>query len=115
MEYNPTIWRKIDNMVINKSLLLLRLPCYQFLSLSFSFFLSFFLSFSLSLYIYIYWQNFFIDTYLIEHNRHFLSTYFFLNPFELPYRSYDIQQELVDKPFIISYFSSIFCPTLGHH
>ena len=28
------------------------------------------------IYIYIYRQHFFIDTYLIEHNRHFLSTYF---------------------------------------
>ena len=26
-----------------------------------------------------------------------------------------ILRELVDKPFIISYFLSTFCPTLGHH
>ena len=36
---------------------------------------------------YIYWQHFFINTYFIEHNRHFLSTHFFVNPFELPYWS----------------------------
>ena len=30
------------------------------------------------IYIYIFWQHFFIDTYFIEHNSHFLSTYFFL-------------------------------------
>ena len=64
------------------------------------------------IYIYIYihicifWQHFFIDTYLIEYNRHFLSAYFFVNPFELPYWSYDIRWELVDKPFIFSYFLS---------
>ena len=52
---------------------------------------------------------------MIENNRHFLSTYFFVNPFKLPYRSYDISQKLVDKPSIISYFPSIFCPILGHH
>ena len=33
----------------------------------------------------------------------------------LPYRSYDIRQELVDKPSIISYFPSTFCPNLGYH
>ena len=67
------------------------------------------------IYIYIYWQHFFIDIYSIEHNRHFLSTYFFVNSFELLYRSYDIWRELVDKPSVISYFPSTFCQTLGHH
>ena len=73
------------------------------------------------IYIYIYMcvcifcQNFFINTYFIEHNRHFLSTYFFVNPFELQYWSYDSQRELVDKPSIISYFPSTFDLTLGHH
>ena len=62
------------------------------------------------IYIYIY-----IDAYLIEHNIHFLSTYVFVNHFKLPYRSYDIQRELVDKPSIISYFPSTFSPNLGHH
>ena len=65
--------------------------------------------------IYIYWHHFFINTYLIDHDRHFLSTYSFVNPFELPYWSYDIRRELVDKSTIISYFPSTFCPTLGHH
>ena len=59
-------------------------------------------------------QHFFIDAYLIEHYRHFLFAYVFDNPFELPYRSYEIRQELVDKLSIISYFPSSFCPTLGH-
>ena len=35
-----------------------------------------------NLYIYIY---IYIYIYLIEHKRHFLSTYFFVNPFKLPY------------------------------
>ena len=29
-------------------------------------------------YICIFWQHFFIITYLVEHSRHFLSTYFLL-------------------------------------
>ena len=44
-----------------------------------------------------------------------MSTYFFVNPFELPYWSYDIRLELFDKSSIISYFPSTFCPTLGYH
>ena len=51
----------------------------------------------------IFWQHFFINTYLIEYNRHFLSTYFF-NPFDMPYRSHDIRLELFDKSSMISYF-----------
>ena len=50
----------------------------------------------------IFWQHFFIDTYLIEHYRQFFCLHiFFVNPFELPYWSYDIRQKLVDKPSII--------------
>ena len=45
----------------------------------------------------------------------FLSTHFFVNPFELPYWSYDIWLELDDKSSIISYFPSTFCTALGHH
>ena len=60
------------------------------------------------IYICIFWQHFFIDTYLVKPNRHFLSTYFFANPFELPHWFYDIWGELVDKPSIISYFPKYF-------
>ena len=70
------------------------------------------------MYIYMYsyfWRHFFIDTYLIDHTRHFCLHIFFISPFELPYWSYDIRRELVDKSSIISYFSSTFCPTSGHH
>ena len=45
----------------------------------------------------------------------FCQHIFFVNPLELPYWSYDIRRELVDKPSIISYFPSTFCPTLVHH
>ena len=51
---------------------------------------------------------------MIEHYKHFFYL-LFINPFELPYRSYDIRQKLVDKPSMISYFPSTSCSTLGHH
>ena len=35
-----------------------------------------------------------------------IFVYIFFNPFVLPYRSYDIWRELVDKPSIMSYFPS---------
>ena len=42
------------------------------------------------IYIYIYiYANF------IKHNRHFMSTYFLLDPFEFPYYFYRIQGELI--------------------
>ena len=69
------------------------------------------------IYIYIYMHILaaFLHWYIFEHNRHFLSAYFFVNPFELPYWSFDIRRELVDKSSIINYFPSTFCLTLGHH
>ena len=47
------------------------------------------------IYIYIYWQHFFVNTKFVEHNRHFLSTYFLVDPFILPYWFYNIQWELL--------------------
>ena len=42
------------------------------------------------IYIYIYiYANF------IKHNRHFMPTYFLLDPFEFPYYFYRIQGELI--------------------
>ena len=67
------------------------------------------------IYIYIYWQHFFINRYFVEHNRYFLSTYFFVDPFILPYWLYYIRRELVDKYSIIIYFPSTFFPTLDNH
>ena len=63
-----------------------------------------------NLYIYIY-----IYIYIWLNNRHFLSTYLYVHPFELLYWFSDIRRELVDKSSIISYFPSTFYPTLGHH
>ena len=59
-------------------------------------------------YIYIY-------TNFVEYNRHFLSTYFLVDPFILPYWFYSIRREFIDIFSIIVYFQSTFCPTLGHH
>ena len=59
-------------------------------------------------YIYIY-------IYLIKHNRHFMSTYFLLDPFEFPYYFYRIWWELIYVLSIVVYIPSTFCPTLGHH
>ena len=44
-----------------------------------------------------------------------MSTYFFVDPFILPYWFYNIRWELVDESSIIIHFPSTFCPTLGHH
>ena len=67
------------------------------------------------IYIYIYRQHFFINTNFIKHNRHFLSTYFLLDPFILPYCFYCIQRELIYVLSIVVYIPSTFSPTLGHH
>ena len=56
------------------------------------------------IYIYIYRQHFFINTNFVEHNRHFLSTYFLLDPFILPYCFYRIGRELMDVFSIIVYY-----------
>ena len=42
----------------------------------------------------VFWQHFFINTNFVEHNRHFLSTYFLVDPFILPYWFYRIRREL---------------------
>ena len=65
---------------------------------------------NLKVYIYIYiYANF------IKHNRHFMSTYFLLDPFEFPYYFYRILGELIYVLFIVACIPSTFCPTLGHH
>ena len=60
------------------------------------------------IYIYIY-ANF------IKHNRHFMPTYFLLDPFEFPYYFYRIRGELIKVLSIVVCIPSTFCPTLGHH
>ena len=65
------------------------------------------------IYIYI-WQHFFVNTNFIKHNRHFMSTYFLLDPFEFPYYFYCIRGELIYVLSIVVCIPTIFCPTLGH-
>ena len=64
----------------------------------------------LKIFIYIY-----IYTNFIEHNRHFLSTYFLLDPFVLPICFYRIRQKLIYVLSIVICIPSTFCPTLGHN
>ena len=49
----------------------------------------------ITIYIYIYicifWLHFFVNTNFIKHNRHFMPTYFLLDPFEFPYYFYRIR------------------------
>ena len=56
-----------------------------------------------------------IYTNFINHNRHFMSIYFLLDPFEFPYYFYRIRGELIYVLSIIVYIPSTFCPTLGHY
>ena len=62
------------------------------------------------IYLYIY-----INTNFVEHNRHFLSTYFLVDPFILLYYFYRIRRELIDEFSIIVYVASTFCLNLGHY
>ena len=43
------------------------------------------------IYIYIYRQHFFVNANFIKNNRHLMSTYFLLDPFEFPYYFYRIR------------------------
>ena len=56
-----------------------------------------------------------VCTNFIEHNRHFLSTYFLLDPFVLPHCFYRIRWELIYVLSIVVCICSTFCPKLGHH
>ena len=52
-------------------------------------------------------------TNFIKHNRHSISTYFLLDPFEFPYYFYRFRRELI---YVLSIVVCIpFCPILGHH
>ena len=67
------------------------------------------------IYICIFRQHFFVNANFIKHNRHFMSTYFLLDPFEFPYYFYCILGELIYVLSIVACIPSTFCPTLGHH
>ncbi len=56
-----------------------------------------------------------IDANFIKHNRHFMSTYFLLDPFEFLYYFYRIRGELIYVLSIVVCIPCTFCPTLGHH
>ena len=43
------------------------------------------------IYICIFRQHFFVNANVIKHNRHFMPTYFLLDPFEFPYYFYRIR------------------------
>ena len=47
------------------------------------------------IYICIFRQHFFVNANFIKHNRHFMPTYFLLDPFEFPYYFYRIRGEIV--------------------
>ena len=63
----------------------------------------------------VFWQHFFVNTNFIKHNRHFMPTYFLLDPFEFPYYFYRIRGELIYVLSIVVCIPSTFWPTLGHH
>ena len=67
------------------------------------------------MYVCIFRQHFFVNENFIKHNRHFISTYFLLDPFEFPYYFYRIRGELIYVLSIVVCIPSTFCPTLGHH
>ena len=62
-----------------------------------------------------FWQHFFVNTNFIKYNRHFLSTYFLLDPLVLPYCFYRIQRELIYVLSIVVCIPSTFYLTLDHH
>ncbi len=63
----------------------------------------------------IFWQHFFVDTNFIKHNRHFMFTYFLLDPFEFPYYFYRIRGGIdlciVHSCMYPKYFLSDFGPS----
>ena len=59
------------------------------------------------IYICIFRQHFFVNPNFIKHNRHSMSTYFLLDPFEFPYYFYRIRGKLIYVLSIDSDTSSI--------
>ena len=60
----------------------------------------------IGLYICIFRQHFFVNANFIKHNRHFMSTYFLLDPFEFPYYFYRIWGKLI---YVLSIVVCIPC------
>ena len=64
------------------------------------------------IYIYIYiYMYIYVYANFIKHNRHFMPTYFLLDPFEFPYYFYRIRGELIYVLSIVVCIPSTFCPT----
>ena len=70
--------------------------------------------FNIYVYIYMYMVNIYVYIYanFIKHNRHFMSTYFLLDPFEFPYYFYRFRGELIYVLSIVACIPSTFCPTV---
>ena len=65
------------------------------------------------IYVYVYiLAAFFVNTNFMKHNRHFMSTYFLLDPFEFPYYFYRFRGELFYVLSIVVRIPSTFCRTL---
>ena len=60
-------------------------------------------------------KHFFVNANFIKHNRHFMSTYFLLDPFEFSYYFYRIWEELIYVLSTVVCIPSTFCLILGHH
>ena len=67
------------------------------------------------IYVCIFRLHFFVNANFIKYNRHFMSTYFLLDPFEFPYYFYRIRGELIYVLSIVLCIPYTFCPILGHH
>ena len=55
-------------------------------------------------------QQFSVYTYLIKKYKHFCLHNFFIHPFKLAYRFFDILREFLNKPSIVNWFPTTVCP-----
>ena len=60
-------------------------------------------------------QHLFINTNFVVYNRYFLSTYFLVDPFILPYWFYSIRRGIDWYIFHNCLYPEYFLPDLGHH
>ena len=65
-------------------------------------------TFYIYIYICIFRQHFFVNANFIKHNRHFMSTYFLLDPFEFLYYFYCILGELIYVLSIVACIPSTY-------
>ena len=108
-------WHSDRNVVLHLSTIKMRITVRKITQNIIGFLSITYFHIYIYIYIWIFWQHFFININFVEYNRHFLSTYFLVDPFILPYWSCSIRRELIDVSSIIVYFLSMFCSTMGHH